>query len=66
MRNKREAYSLIIAAIILVVVLVGFLYFDSDAPITGDIAPERHEMETDAPHEVDQTPPSATGTIDEP
>lgn len=66
MRNKREIYALVITGIIAGVVLVGFLYLDSDAPMTGRLAPEKHEMETDAPNEVDETPPSASGTIDEP
>lgn len=66
MLNRKELPGLVIAAIIGVVILIGFIVIDTGPGADEGIVPEEHSIEADAPEDVQETPPSATGDIDEP
>ncbi|MCR4264701.1 hypothetical protein [Nitratireductor sp. ZSWI3] len=66
MRNRREVAALIFTALIAVLVLLGFYYFELPEQRLGDVAPEQHNVKEDTPEEVQDPPPSAVGDIDEP
>lgn len=67
MRNRREIYALLITAIIIVGVLIGYVLIDSGPATQEGVAPEpaEQENEVDTPEDVDDVPPSATGDIDD-
>lgn len=65
MRKRRELTALIITAVVAVLVILGFFYFDLPAR-DGEVPPESHNIVEDAPEEVQDPPPSAVGDIDEP
>lgn len=65
MRKRKELYVLLLTGVVLVVVFIGFLVFDVEEEAPED-APEDHNLTEQAPEDVQEPPPSATGDMDEP
>lgn len=66
MGKRYQLYALGVVAAVCVLVLLGVIFLDVSGPTAPDTAPEKHNIEANAPHEVQNPPPGALGTADKP
>jgi hypothetical protein len=66
MRPRREIYAVLTVIVACILVVLGTIWFQTSFESAQIDAPERHDIVEDAPREVQDPPPEATGSIDEP
>jgi len=66
MRTRREIYAVTAVIVVCILVLVGTIYFQTSLDSVQTDAPQDHNIAEDAPADVEENPPGAVGSIDEP
>ncbi|WP_159590909.1 hypothetical protein [Chelativorans xinjiangense] len=63
---RKDLYVLIVTGAVLALVFAGFLAITGGWPAAGNVAPDYHALEEEAPEDVQRPVPSETGDATEP
>ncbi|MCT7377406.1 hypothetical protein [Chelativorans salis] len=64
--RRKDLYVLVVTAVVVALLLVGFFVINGGWPTAGNVAPDYHALEEEAPEDVQRPVPSETGDIHQP